>query len=195
MGSFWDDYYKAVEDITKEVNDRAVSYARYKVQEDFNTELIKEVAKKTGHKNLATTVFVDVSLESDDSLKVHFYNDASWIEGDYHSNSSFHQSGGKWSSVSEHYGLSKDDFWDMKFNEGYGGDAHGTVDSDWLADNFWDGIIYYTNGWPRGAAEYLYVGKRHEKSAESVMDEYVKKYISNGRYQRYIMEAISMMSN
>ena len=193
MGSsFWSDYNNAVNNITKEVERQAVAYARYKVHEDFNTELIEEIGKKTGHPNLAATCFVDIDLNSDDSLSVHIYNDASWIEGEYHSNSSFHPGSGGWTSVGEHYGMSKDEFWELKFSGESGGD-YGGIDTEWIADNFWDGIEYFTNGWPRGTAEYLSVGTRNVVSAISVIEKYFNKYKSSNTYQKYIMEAIARM--
>lgn len=195
MGSnFWKDYNDAVNKITDDAKEQALKYARYKVQEDFNTELIKEIAKKTGHPNLAATCFVDIDLNSDDSLSVHIYNDASWIEGEYSSNSSFHQGSGKWKSISAHYEMTRDEFWDLKFS-GEDHKDYGGIDAEWIADNFWDGIEYYTNGWPRGDAEYLQVFTRNVVPAISVIEKYFNRYKASNTYQKYIMEAISRMKN
>lgn len=193
MGSgFYKDYENAVEQIRKEAEAKAVARARYRVQEDFNRELINEIARKTEHETLAATCFVDVNLESDNSLDVHVYNDWTVIEGLYHSNSSFHQSGGKWSSVSEHYSMSKDEFWERKFN-GEDGGSYGVVDPEWIADNFWDGVYYATNGWPRSDAEFLSVYKYHDVSAISVIESYYNRYLNSNRFPKYIQEEIDKM--
>lgn len=189
---FYDDYKNAVEQIRKDVEAKATARARYKVQNDFNTELINEIANKTGHENLASTCFVDVELDSDYSLDVRVYNDWTVIEGLYSSNSSFHQSGGKWQSVTEHYGMSREDFWERKFN-GEDGGNYGTVDSEWLADNFWDGVYYATNAWPRSDAEFLVVYKYHDVSAVSVIESYYDRYVNSNRFQKYIQKEINMM--
>lgn len=194
MGSdFYKDLANAYEHITEETAKIAVSRARYRVQDDFNREMIAEIANKTDHENLAATCFVDVNLESDASLDVHVYNDWTVIDGLYHSNSSFHQSGGKWESVTEHYSMSKDEFWEQKFN-GEGGGSYGTIDAEWLADNFWDGIYYATNGWPRSSAEFLSVYRYHDVSAISVIESYYNRYVNSNKFQKYIQEEINAMS-
>lgn len=181
------------EQIAKEIGKKATARARYRVQEDFNRELVNEIAGKTGHENLAATCFVDVNLESDDSLDVHVYNDWSVIDGFYSSNSSFHKSGGKWESVTAHYSMSKGEFWELK-EEGYGGESHGIVDPEWLADNFWDGVYYATNGWPRSSAEFLSVYKYNDVSAISVIKSYHDRYVRSNKFQKYIQEEINSMT-
>ena len=193
MGSTFDkDYKNAVEQIRKDIEEQAIARARYRVQDDFNRELVKEIANKTGHENLAATCFVDIDLGSNNDLDVHVYNDWTVIDGLYSSNSSFHQSGGKWRSIEEHYSMSKSEFWAMK-EEGYGGGSYGTVDPEWLADNFWDGVYYATNGWPRSDAEFLSVYKYHDTSAISVIQSYYKRYVNSNKFQKYIQEEINMM--
>lgn len=193
MGSTFDkDYKNAVEQIRKDVEEQAVARARYRVQDDFNRELIQEIANKTGHENLAATCFVDIDLSSNNDLDVHVYNDWTVIEGLYSSNSSFHQKGGKWESIEEHYSMSKDEFWTMK-EEGYGGGSYGIVDSEWLADNFWDGVYYATNGWPRSDAEFLSVYRYHDTSAISVIQSYYNRYVNSNKFQKYIQEEINII--
>ena len=182
------------EQIAKEIEQIAVARARYRVQDDFNRELIEEIANKTGHPNLAATCFVDVDLSSNDDLDVHVYNDDTVIDGLYSSNSSFHKSGGKWSSITRHYSMSKDEFWERKFTEAYGGESHGIVDTEWLADNFWDGVYWATNGWPRGDVDFLTSYKYNDVSAISVIKSYYKRYVRSNRFQQYINEEIANMS-
>lgn len=182
------------EQIAKEIEQIAVARARYRVQDDFNRELIEEIANKTGHPNLAATCFVDVDLSSNDDLDVHVYNDHTVIDGLYSSNSSFHKSGGKWSSITRHYSMSKDEFWERKFTEDYGGESHGIVDTEWLADNFWDGVYWATNGWPRGDVDFLTSYKYNDVSAISVIKSYYKRYVRSNRFQQYINEEIANMS-
>ena len=194
MGSdFYKDLDNAYKKITKETEKIAVARARYRVQDDFNRELINEIADRTEHENLAATCFVDVNLESDDSLDVHVYNDWTVIDGLYNSNSSFHQSGDKWQSVTEHYGMSRDEFWEQKFN-GEDSGNYGTVDPEWLADNFWDGVYYATNGWPRSDAEFLSVYRYRDVSAISVIKSYYNRYLRSNKFQKYIQEEINAMS-
>ena len=202
MSSTFDkDYKNAVEQIRKDVEAQAIARARYRVQDDFNRELINEIAKKTGHENLAATCFVDIDLSSNNDLDVHVYNDWTVIEGLYSSNSSFHQKGGKWRSVEKNYSTSKDEFWDElnSLKDEYGEDwrkhrgNYGTVDPEWLADNFWDGVYYATNGWPRSDAEFLSVYKYHDTSAISVIQSYYKRYVNSNKFQKYIQEEINMM--
>ena len=183
------------------VGEMAVARARYRVQDDFNRELIKEIATKTEHENLAATCFVDVNLESDDSLDVHVYNDWTVIDGLYNSNSSFHQSGGEWKSVVDNYSTSREEFWSNleSMKDEYGDEwrrhrgNYGTVDPEWLADNFWDGVYYTTNGWPRSSAEFLSVYKYHDVSALSVIKSYYNRYLRSNKFQKYIQEEINAM--
>ena len=178
------------EQIAAEKERKAVARARYRVQDDFNRELIDKIAEETGHPNLALTCFVDVSLNSRDELDVRVYNDWTVIEGMYNSNSSFHQDGGKWKSIKQHYRMTREDFYAKK-DDGYGGDF-GTVDPEWLADNFWDGIYYATNGWPRNIEQdYLQVYKYKDKSAISVIESYYKEYVDTNRFGYYIQEELN----
>ena len=185
-------YGDTPQQMAAEVGKIAAARARYRVQDDFNRELVDEIANKTGHENLAATCFVDVNLESDDSLDVHVYNDGSVIDGLYNSNSSFHQSGGKWRSVAQHYNMSKYEFWEKK-SEGYSGD-YGILDVEWLADNFWDGVYYATNGWPRSDAEFLSVYRYSDVSAISVIKSYYNRYVNSNKFPKYVQEEINAMS-
>ena len=180
---------KVCEELGQEAINQAVRYAQYKTQNDFNTKLIEEVASKTGHETLASTIFVETSLGgSGSNLNYQIYTEEAWIDGVYQSNSSFHPGSNGWSSIGEHYGMSNYEFWELKA-EGYSGNAGG-VDSDWLVDNFWKGIEYYTNGWPLRSAEYLFVGTRSVVSAESVVNAWIARYKANKTYQNYIIEAL-----
>lgn len=194
MGSgFYKDYKNAIEQVRKDTEAVAVARARYRVQDDFNRELIEEIADKTGHPNLAASCFVDVDLSSNDDLDVHIYNDHNVLEGLYTSNSSFHKSGEKWMSITKHYNMSKDEFWEKKQFEDYGGGSYGVVDTEWLADNFWDGTYWATNGWPRGDADILDSYPYKDVSAISVIKSYYGRYIRSNRFQQYIQEEINSM--
>ena len=196
MGSdFYKDYEAAVEQIRKDAAAEAVARARYRVQDDFNRDLLKQIADRTDHPRLAATCFVDVELGSNDDLDVHVYNDWRQIDGLFSSNSSFHQSGGKWKSVTEHYGMSKDEFWEKKYFGEEGDKSYGVVDPEWLADNFWDGIYYATNGWPRSDAEFLSVYRYQDVSAISVIEAYYNNYVRSNTFQKYIQEEINSMKN
>ena len=192
--SFDKDYQNAVNQIRKSAEEKAISRARYRVQDDFNRELVEQIKNKTGHENLALTCFVDVNLSSNNDLDVRVYNDWTVIEGLYNSNSSFHQDGGKWRSVKQHYSMSKDEFWERKLSGDYSG-SYGTVDAEWLADNFWDGVYYETNGWPRSDAMFLAVYKYKDVSAISVIKDYYNRYVNSNRFQQYIQEELNAMSN
>lgn len=203
MGSdFYKDLDNAYKQITKETEKIAVARARYRVQDDFNRELVEEIATKTEHENLAATCFVDVNLESDDSLDVHVYNDWTVIDGLYNSNSSFHQSGGKWEPVIDNYNTSREEFWSNldSMKDEHGDDwrrhrgSYGTVDPEWLADNFWDGVYWVTNGWPRSSAEMLHSWPTHDVSAVSVIKSYYNRYLRSNKFQKYIQEEINVMS-
>ncbi len=188
------DYKKAIEQIRAEAEAEAHARARYRVQDDFNNELISEIARQTGHETLASTCFVDVDLNSYNDLDVHVYNDWTVIEGVYSSKSSYHQSGGKWQSIQQNYNLHKDDFWARKESGSDLGDSYGTVDPDWLADNFWDGIVWVTNGWPFGGVEYLESFTRRDVSAISVIQSYYDRYVRSNRFAEYIQEELDAMS-
>ena len=183
MGSnFYKDYENAIEQIRAEVEAEAHARARYRVQDDFNNELISEIASKTGHDTLASTCFVDIDLDSHDDLDVHVYNDWTVIDGIYSSKSSYHQGGGKWQSIEQNYNLHKDDFWARKnFGNDLDGE-YGTVDPIWMADNFWDGIVWVTNGWPLGNAEYLSAQPTRVTSAISVIQSYYNRYVKSNRF-------------
>ena len=181
-------------EIAEEAVKIAVARARYRVQEDYNRELIQEIASKTGHENLASTCFVEVDISSKDNLKVDVYTDSDMIEGLHKSNSSFHQDGGKWRSVKRHYGMSRDDFWERKDSGYEDGGSFGTVDTEWLTDNFWNGVYYATNGWPLGNADFLQVYPYNDISADFITSSYHKRYVKSQRFQKYIAEEIAAMS-
>ena len=193
--NFFKTYDDAVETIRAGVAEEVYARARYRVQDDFNRDLLKQIADKTEHPRLAATCFVDVELGSNDNLDVHVYNDWRQIDGLFSSNSSFHQSGEKWKSVTEHYGMSKDEFWEKKYFGEEGNKSYGVVDPEWLADNFWDGIYYATNGWPRSDAEFLTVYRYQDVSAISVIEAYYNNYVRSNIFQKYIQEEINSMKN
>ena len=193
--NFFKTYDDAVETIRAGVAKEAYARARYRVQDDFNRDLLKQIADKTEHPRLAATCFVDVALGSNDDLNVRVYNDWRQIDGLFSSNSSFHQSGEKWQSVTEHYGMSKDEFWENKYFGQEGDKSYGVVDPEWLADNFWDGVYYATNGWPRSDAEFLSVYKYQDVSAISVIKAYYNNYVRSNIFQKYIQEEINSMKN
>ena len=193
--NFFKTYDDAVETIRAGVAEEVYARARYRVQDDFNRDLLKQIADKTEHPRLAATCFVDVALGSNDDLNVRVYNDWRPIDGLFSSNSSFHQSGGKWQSVTEHYGMSKDEFWENKYFGQEGDKSYGVVDPEWLADNFWDGVYYATNGWPRSDAEFLSVYKYQDVSAISVIKAYYNNYVNSNTFQKYIQEEINSMKN
>ena len=181
------------EQIAAERGKKAIARARYRVQDDFNRELIDKIAKKTGHPNLATTCFVDVDLNSKDELDVRVYNDWTVIEGMYKSNSSFHQGGGKWKSIKKHYHMTQEEFYESKYS-GDDDEDYGTLDPEWLADNFWDGIYYATNGWPcTNKSLYLQVYKYRDTSALSVIESYYEEYVNTNRFGYYIQEELNSM--
>lgn len=190
---WYKDYRNAVEQVRADAAAEAHARARYQVQDDFNRELLSEIARKTGHETLAATCFVDVDLDSYDDLDVRVYNDWTVIEGLYSSKSSYHQTGGKWKSIRQNYGLHIDDFWARKESGNDLDNNYGTVDAEWMADNFWDGIYYATNGWPLGNVEYLEVFTIHETSAISVIQSYYNRYLRSGRFYKYILEEIKAM--
>lgn len=186
---FRDDFKRVVEEKRKIAAEEAVRRAAYRVQEDFNTELIEEIASRTGHPNLATTCFVDITANGEKGYHYHIYNDASMIDGLFSSNSSFHQGSGGWTPVAQHYGMSQAEFWARKENGEDGGD-YGGIDPWWLADNFWDGVYWATNGWPRGNAEFLSSFPYNDVSAISVIKAYCKRYEKSKRYQKYVNEEL-----
>lgn len=192
---FYKDYKNAVEQIRAEAETTARARARYRVQDDFNNELIEKIATETGHPNLATTCFVDVDMESNLDLNVNIYNDWTVIDGMFSSKSSYHQSGSPWESIGINYYLSKDEFWDRKESgEDNLGNNHGIVDSEWLADSFWDGIYTATNGWPLGDAMFLSVYKYRDTSAISIIQSYFKNYVKSNKYSKYTQEELNAMT-
>lgn len=180
------------EQIAKEVEKVAVARARYRVQEDFNRELISEIARKTDHENLAATCFVEIDSDGSGGLITEFYTDDDMIAGLYSSNSSFHKSGDKWESVSAHHSMSREEFWEKKF-EGYGDEPHGIVDTEWIVDNFYFGRYYATNGWPRGNADFLRVYPFKGVPVEPIIESYRKRYVASNRFNKYVQEEINRM--
>lgn len=178
--------------IAKEVEEVAVARARYKVQEDFNRELIKKIAKLTGHENLAATCFVEVDLDGEGGLNTSTFTDDDLIMGLYSSNSSFHKSGDGWESITDHYSMHREEFWEKKA-DGYGDESHGIVNTEWLVDNFYFGRYYITNGWPRGTADFLRVYRVQGVPVEPIIDAYHKKYAASGRLNKYIQQEINAM--
>lgn len=190
MSDIYNQIAEIGEAITDEIRAKVYGIARAKVQNDFNNEVVDFVAGYTGHPNLSQTVFVDIKLDSID-LSVDKYTDSSFIAGKFKSHSSFHPGFEGWRRVSKLRGMSKGEFWDLKRSGELDGGDYGGVDSDWLTDNFWYGIVVGTNGWPRGSAESLSVTRSREASGEDALDKYVRDYISSGRYPKYILEALS----
>lgn len=190
MSDIYKQIAQAGESIAAEKAQEAYGIARARVQEDFNNELVDFVAGYTGHPTLSKTVFAVVNLNSI-HLDVEKYTDPDYILGVFSSNSDFHPGFADWRRVSKLRGMSKDEFWDRKLSGELGGGDYGGVESDWLTDNFWSGIVVGTNGWPRGEAEFLSVIRSRGVSGKSAVDQYVKNYNASGRYPAYIREAMA----
>lgn len=189
---WYEDYLSAVEDIRSEYAAIIKGRAAYRVQQDFNTELLQEIADQTGHPNLATTCFLDIDSE----LNVHVYNDIAPIVGLFYSNSSFHPGNGGWTPVSYTHSVSKTEFWSRRFSgedEEERSGSYGGLDLWWLADNFWDGIYWKTNGWPRGTDEFLDAWPYRDTSAISVIKSYYNRYVSSNKFAQYVAEEIAAM--
>lgn len=188
------DIYKQIakigESIAEDVRQQVYGIARAKVQNDFNNEVVDYVASYTNHPTLSQTVFVDIQLDSID-LRVEKYTDSSFVAGKFKSRSSFHPGFEGWRRVSKLRGMSKSEFWELKSMGELDGGDYGGVDSDWVTDNFWDGIVVGTNGWPRGSAEFLSVIRSREASGKEALNQYVRDYIASERYPKYILEALS----
>ena len=196
MGSnFYKDLEAAAQALGAEIAERAYAAARYDVQDDFNNELVNYVANATGHDSLAATVFVEVELDSHDSLKVNKYTEAAYVAGVYESKSSYHRGYEGWQVVHKFKTMSRDEFWDMRTS---GADAdhgnYGGVDSEWMTDNFWEGIVYCTNGWPLGNVDFLSEFIIREKSAASAVEDYISKYIADGRFASHIQNEINKIT-
>ena len=191
MGVNWKDAAKRmaqsrVDQYIDEANDRA----RTRAQHDMNDEGVKYIAARTGHNNLAAACFFEYDI-NDTRMRVEIVPDGSVLDGYYKSRSSYHQGGGKWSSVSENYGISRSEFWDGIRAEPR--DA-GTPSGDWIMENFWLGIVYITNGWPLAKnAEYLSVTEARTIAAQDVAQEYLDNYNSSGRYQAYVAEELNVL--
>lgn len=190
MSNIYKQIAKIGESIAEDVKQQVYGIARAKVQNDFNNEVVDYVASYTNHPTLSQTVFVDISLDSID-LKVDKYTDSSFVAGIFKSNSSFHPGFEGWRRVSKLRGMSHSEFWELKRNGELDGGDYGGVDSDWLTDNFWGGIVVGTNGWPKGSAEFLSVTRSREASGKQALDAYVRDYIASERYQKYILEALN----
>lgn len=190
--NFYKDFEEAAKALTREIAERAYAIARYDVQEDFNNELSAYVADVTGHSNLANTCFVEVELDSYNYLKVNKYTESAYVAGVFSSNSSYHRGFEGWEIVRKFKTMSRDEFWDMRLSgEDEDHRNYGGVDSDWVTDNFWDGIVYSTNGWPLSNADFLAVYKSHEISAATAVEDYINAYIGQGRFPRHIQNAIN----
>lgn len=193
MGSFYKDLEAAAQALGEEVAERAYAAARYKVQEDFNKELVPYVAKMTGHNNLAATVFAEVQLNSRNDLNVDMYTEEGYVAGLFQSKSSYHPGYEGWQEVSKFKSMTRSQFWAMRLSgedEDHG--TYGGIEADWVTDNFWKGIQYVTNGWPLGGAEMLEVWTENEDvSGEEAVSAYISKYTSDGRYAAHIQEAIN----
>ena len=194
MGYGWiNELKKEAAKITSEVVAEATQRAMYRVQRDFHTKPIEEIAKETGHVNLAQACYCMLNTKGND-IEVDIYYDASFIEGFFKSNSSYHQDGGKWRSVRKNYNLSSYDFWEMHYNGETGG-SYGEVDEEWIMKNFWNGVQYGTNGWPRSkTAEYLSTYKKLTVSAYDVAKNFINDYIAEGHYEKYIQQEISNLT-
>lgn len=175
---------------TSEVVAEATQRAMYRVQRDFHTKAIKNIAEETGHENLSQACYCMLNSNGTD-IEVDIFYDASFIEGFFHSNSSYHQDGGKWRSVRKNYNLSNYDFWDLHYSGETGG-SYGEVDEEWIMKNFWNGLKYSTNGWPLSKSEeYLQVYRTSTISAYDVAKNFIDNYISEGHYEKYIQEEIN----
>lgn len=187
---------KIVKERGQEAAQRAHIYASSKVQNDFDEELIGELAKITGHEHLAATCYVDIELNADGSLSTEMYNDYSVLDPDvFKSKSSFHQSGAPWVSVSRHYDLHRDAFWEehnARQENGIKSPQYGSLDLDWVTDNFWDGIVWKTNGWPLGNADFLSAWSERETPAVKLIELYIRKYNRSRRYWQYIQEGLGI---
>ena len=170
--------------------DEANQRARTRVQHDMNSEGVNYIASKTDHKNLASACFFEYDT-SDAKMTVQIVPDGSVLNGLYRSRSSYHQSGGSWSSVTENYNISRDEFWaGDKADPG----SYGIPEGEWIMKNFWTGIVYVTNGWPLAkSAEYLSVMQMRTIAAYDVAQEYLDDYNNSGRYKAYVAEELGVL--
>lgn len=181
---------KRVSGVVAEATQRAM----YRVQRDFHTKVIDEIANQTGHANLAQACYCMLNPQGGD-IAVDIYYDASFIDGFFSSNSSFHKSGSPWRVVKSNYGLSSYDFWEMRLNGEYEGGSYGAVMDTWIMQNFWNGVKYSTNGWPRARSEeYLEVYKTRTVAAYDVAQGFIDDYIAAGHYEQYIQEEMNNLT-
>jgi hypothetical protein len=194
MGYGWlDELKKEARARTSEVVAKATERAMYRVQRDLHTKPIEAIAKETGHGNLAQACYCMLTTKGT-NIDVEIYYDASFIEGFYKSNSSYHQDGGAWRVVRKNKGLSSYDFWEMHYNGETGG-SYGAVEETWIMDNFWNGREYVTNGWPLSkSAEYLSGHYQNTTSAYDVAANFVDQYIADGYYEQYVQEEINNLT-
>ena len=189
-GSWMSELEQESKKLVSEIVAEATQRAQYRVQRDFHKKPIELIAKQTGHVNLAQACYCMLDSSGID-INVEIYYDASFIEGFYKSNSSFHQSGGGWSIVRKNKNLSTYDFWEMHYNGETGG-SYGAVEEEWIMENFWYGRQYVTNGWPLSkSAEYLSGHYKETVSAYDVAQNFIDDYIAEGHYERYIQEEIN----
>ena len=190
--NFYKDFEAAAQALGAEIAERAYAAARYDVQDDFNNELVDYVARSTGHDSLAATVFVEVELDSYDVLNVNKYTEEAYVAGIYTSKSSYHQGYEGWKPVKKFKRMSRDEFWEMResgADEGH--PNYGGVQAGWMTDNFWNGIVYCTNGWPLGEADFLQEFKIYEKSAASAVEDYIRKYQTSNRFSKHVQKEIN----
>ena len=170
--------------------DEANERARTRAQHDMNREGVKYIAERTGHKNLAAACFFEYDI-TDSKMRVQIVPDGSVLDGYYKSRSSYHQSGGDWSIVTENYDITRSEFWDGIRAEAQ--DA-GTPEGEWIMKNFWWGIVPVTNGWPLSKkAETLAYYEKHTTPAEKIAQEYLDEYNSSGRYSAYVAEELNVL--
>lgn len=190
--NFYKDFEAAAKALTRDIAEQAWSVARYNVQEDFDRELCNYIADVTDHSHLAYTCFVSVELNSYDHLDVNKYTEEAYVSGIFRSNSSYHKGFEGWQPVEKFQTMSRDEFWDMKFfEEDSDHKNYGGIDAEWVTDNFWNGIVYSTNGWPLSDANFLSVYTSREISAELAVEDYINTYIAQGRFQQHIQNAIN----
>ena len=94
MGYGWlEELKQEAQAITSDVVAKATERAIRRVKHDLNTKYVGYIAEETGHYNLAQACYGEFTSNGSD-IGIYIYYDASFIDGFYKSNSSYHQDGG-----------------------------------------------------------------------------------------------------
>lgn len=150
---------QAVKDAAHKAQDDVINEAKNYLQEYYGNYTPKRYKRTYKLKRAIMPYWADKSTSNHLSIEVGVQYKASALKGAYHSNSRWHQSGGKWNPVTDYSNFTSD---------------NGIPEPEWILDNF----LYGVHPWAQQDSNYT----------DTLMEQFLENELPN-RIDSYIQSA------